>query len=353
MASIVILLSACSSSPKVAKVDSPQVSLSKDLTKNYKSYAEKKENNLNTTWQKFNEPLLMQLIKKGQDNHFTSSQAKKTLSKYYKSNPQYQSLWENELFSTNIKDTHTYWYDLRTVLSAEITRIYFQYYFNRAQLSLLTDNSFVSAEKEEKIKTLNEDIKKNISSLEMLLNINTKELSKMLENNFQSIAQKIMENQIEFSIAEVSSDSFSNRPDIFKAISIFKSDLFKLSQNKAFPIISLNGSISPENNNIKIEIKYKDNNGVEFQHEEFNKLKEEFIDKIEKSSQETYLLLSLIHGNQKKLQNSYAYYLKTLSEIKENKTPQLFDNFIVASLDLIRNQQAFYESVINFYKAVE
>lgn len=356
LSTIAILLTACASKPN-SHTEAPQVIMSKNLSKNQRDHILSKSNNLNLTWQKFREPLLMKLIKDSQDSNFSLSKSQRTLNQYYKSNPQFQSRWELELEKNNgLSDN--YWHELRPILSAEITREYLKYYASLSQLNILLESNIILVDKPEKIDSLKEYISLHLDNLVTLTSKSKKELENELNSNFNFTAQKIMQNRIieqkEFS---VHGETLELRPDIFQAIIEAQNSLFRIANKNGVPKISLDGFISNNDNQIQIKIHFtnKNNDSLEIKAEDISEIKNKLSLQVEKVTNEVLLLVNQTSADYQNFQDNYTYYSNALNNLKsaENDKNKYQQDFYLATLDMIRAQAKLYDSLLNLYKTVE
>lgn len=355
---LLISLTACSTSKHNAHIDNPQVSFAKYKEHSQKDYTIQKMNNLNTWWQQLEEPSLMLLIKFSQDENIDSYNAKKNISKYLKINSNiFLTTWEKDILYKNIhlKNKSTYWYDLRTSLSSEVSRQVMTYHFNKSQINLLNEPVLFNNDIQKNKNELEKNIQLSLLSLNLLTNKPVKEIKKILDNDFISTGEKIMNNIFPIvSSSFIDASSLTQRPDVYFNIIQLQNSLFESTQHKHFPEISIEGNLSGNQENLKIITKFKDSDkSISVNYKDFEKAYSILENNISNISQETHKLIESIQSINLeivKLLNKNKQYLLDIRENPENT--ETLTLFLINSLTMIKLQENKFNQWINLYKNI-
>lgn len=355
---LLISLTACSTSKHNIHVENPQLSFAKYKEHNQKDYTLQKMNNLNIWWQQLEEPGLMLLIKFSQDENIDSYNAKKNISRYLKINPTvFLTVWEKEILYKNIllQNKSSYWYDLRTSLSSEVSRQVMIYQFNKSQINLLGEPILINNDIQKNKAQLEKNIQLSLTSLNLLTNKSVKEIKKILDNDFISIGEKIMNNNFPFvSSSFIDASSLTQRPDVYFNITQLQNSLFESTQKKYFPEVFIEGNLASNQENLKIITKFKDSEkSISVNYKDFEKTYSVLENNISEISQDTFNLIESIQSINLEiilLLNKNKQYLADIRENPENK--EILTLFLINSLNMIKLQENKFNQWINLYKNI-
>lgn len=262
---LVILLTACSNTPKQAPIEITKEYLASNAHK--KQYTSLKNNDLNLWWQTWKDPALLEILR--ELNNFNDSNQKalqtlKTLQKKYHINTS-SSKWL-EFSSQNPKEykpilQDKFWYETRTLLSTITAKMYVDYTICNMEKDYY--NFYKNALKDIQLSTY-EDIKENAKTELSDIENQMKKLSKQCDNlekaiiyatgyfpkNFEQTIKKsevqrlIYQNSPVFDFPKsIEANKLMGRADIALAIQNF--DLLWLKNTGNLEPISIEGIISP------------------------------------------------------------------------------------------------------------
>lgn len=262
---LVILLTACSNTPKQAPIEITKEYLASNAHK--KQYTSLKNNDLNLWWQTWKDPALLEILR--ELNNFNDSNQKalqtlKTLQKKYHINTS-SSKWL-EFSSQNPKEykpilQDKFWYETRTLLSTITAKMYVDYTICNMEKDYYS--FYNNALKDIQLSTY-EDIKENAKTELSDIENQMKKLSKQCDNlekaiiyatgyfpkNFEQTIKKsevqrlIYQNSPVFDFPKsIEANKLMGRADIALAIQNF--DLLWLKNTGNLEPISIEGIISP------------------------------------------------------------------------------------------------------------
>ena len=373
--SLAMLVSCSNSLKKVSKpVETPSVSLSKAVSKDKKEYVHEKMNDLNLWWQNLENATLMKLIKKSQDYHTEAIFAKNTLKKYYKNNQDsyYKSSWELQILETKdilISSSDSYWYELRTILSAEVFRQMMNYYFASSMISLHKEYANINGKKSsnhiENIKMFETISDQSIKSLELLTNASKKEITELLNSSFSSIGEQIITNSLHIKIPEeIKGDLIEKRPDVYIEMLNLQRALFNSTNNNNYPTVHIDGQIKTEKNKetdlFSVNIKFKEkeeNNNIKIDYDKIKKNHIDFNKKLRKVSDEVIFLFNNLNDKEKILQDIFKQQQFQLSIVKKSdlydlKNKDIYLKFLENSLEMVEAEKIKTNDWINLYKSI-